>query len=594
MNEKVAKRWMKFVAVSLWIVTAGVVLLSIWLLVFQPYRRQQQTAKLVAMLGGRIVTVEAPWWLPRFGNDLQKIELIDVAHCDDPAEYLEAVAALPDLETLVVGGPQFGDEQLRRLHGLQTLRGLVLDCTEVTDASLAEIQEALPALEVYRSPRRAIRAVETAIANVWGSVIVSLIDRKPSIQPLSPLAAVMGPEYFEDLTACQLYSDAQILHLKHFPNFQKLRLLGADVTDAGMVQVAKLASLTALTLEYDTRVTDAGLAHLKGLTKLTDLSITDAHDGGHGLILDAKITGAGFAHLKHLPKLRSLYISSAGITDAGLAHLADMSSLRSLVINGLLRGGPTPSPLTDGGLAHLAHLTNLESLTIHAYITDDGLAHLKDLASLASLQFNCAYISGAGLAHIQGLPKLVSLHLDDADITDVGLAQLKQFKKLTGLALYDTEITERAMSDLQQSLPNRQITHYPRSGPHGTWIPVAIERDGAWQAATEREKQERRLDLKGYKFELGVGEGRVSGTFVLGEVVVDPGQGSFRTTIDLAVVAAQGALAPDDDHAKLLGIIEMGVDEDATLKLCLDTQERPQEFKSGKGRDAIEYKRVHP
>lgn len=75
MNEKVAKRWMKFVAVSLWMVTAGVVLLSIWLLVFQPYRRQQQTAKLVATLGGHIVTVEAPWRLPRFGNDLQKIVL---------------------------------------------------------------------------------------------------------------------------------------------------------------------------------------------------------------------------------------------------------------------------------------------------------------------------------------------------------------------------------------------------------------------------------------------------------------------------------------------------------------------------------------
>jgi hypothetical protein len=49
------------------------------------------------------------------------------------------VAALTDLETLVVGGPQFGDEELRRLHGLRSLRGLVLDSTEVTDAGLAEI-----------------------------------------------------------------------------------------------------------------------------------------------------------------------------------------------------------------------------------------------------------------------------------------------------------------------------------------------------------------------------------------------------------------------------------------------------------------------
>jgi hypothetical protein len=175
MNEQVAKRWIKFVAVSLWTVTASVVLLSIWHVVFQPYRRQQQTVKLVATLGGHIVTVEAPWWLPRFGNDLQKIVLIDVAQCDDPPKYLESVAALTDLETLVVGGPQFGDEELRRLHGLRSLRGLVLDSTEVTDAGLAEIQQALPEFEVYRSPRRAVRAIETAIVNVWGAHMVSVI-----------------------------------------------------------------------------------------------------------------------------------------------------------------------------------------------------------------------------------------------------------------------------------------------------------------------------------------------------------------------------------------------------------------------------------
>jgi hypothetical protein len=584
MIEKAAKRWMKFVAVSLWMVTAGMMLSSIWYVVFQPYRRQQQTAKLVATLGGRVVMDEAPWWIPRFGNDLKKIVLIDVADHDGPADYLEAVTALPELETLVVGGPQFGDEQLRRLFGLLTLRGVVLDSTEVTDAGLAEIHQALPALEVHRSPRRAIRAAERAIANVWGSVMVSLIDKKPSIQPLPPLAAVVGPEYFDDLTACQLYSDAQILHLKHFPNIQKLRVIGADVTDAGMMQVGTLASLTSLTLEYDTRVTDAGLAHLKSLTNLAELSVTDAHDGGHGLISDAKVTDAGIAHLAHLPNLRSLWIDGAGITDAGLAHLADFPNLRSLSIHG--------AGISEAGLAHLAHLTNLTSLTFGPYITDDGLALLKDLINLEVLYFNCAEISGAGLAHIQGLPKLATLYLVDADITDDELAHLAEFKKLTQLWFYNQEIRDGGMADLQKSLPNCQLHYDSRSGPYGTWIPVAIERDGVWQAATEQEKQERRLVLKGRKFELGAGAGRVTGMSVLGEMVVDQELGTMQLTIDLTVVAARGELVPADDRPRLLGIIEF-VDEDS-LKLCLDTQERPQEFKSGKGRDAVEYERIHP
>ena len=80
------------------------------------------------------MSVEAPTWIPRFGHNLRKIVLVDVADRDDPEEYLAALAALPAFETLVVGGPQFGDQQLRRLHGRQILRSLVLDCTDVTDA----------------------------------------------------------------------------------------------------------------------------------------------------------------------------------------------------------------------------------------------------------------------------------------------------------------------------------------------------------------------------------------------------------------------------------------------------------------------------
>lgn len=558
------RRWFQFRLLTLLLVVTGVALsLGAWRMCIEPYREQRRTADLVAKLEGRTVMSEGVNWLPYFGKDLQNLVLIDVANRDDPAEYLDAVAALPALETLVVGGPKFGDKQLRRLHRLHSLRGLVLDSTEVTDAGLAELQQALPALEVYRSPRRAIRAVATAITNAWGGGNPSSLMRtKPSLLPLPPLAAVVGPEYFEDLTECQLFHDAQILELpKYLPNITQLRLLGAGVTDAGMLQVAKLANLTSLILEYDNRVTDAGLAHLTGLNNLTGLSIHDSHDGGHGLIPTAKVTDAGLAQLARLPNLQSLGIWGTGLTDAGLAHLAEMPNLRSLRIDDF--------PLTDDGLAHLAHLTNLESLN-----------------------FNGAEVSGAGLAHIQGLPKLATLFLANADITDVELAHLKEFKKLTQLWFYNQEIVEGGMEDLQQALPNCQLHYDSRSGPQGTWIPVAIERDGVWQAATEQEKQERRLKLKGRKFELGVGEGKVTGTSVLGEMVVDANQQKFQMTIDVTVGATPGKLAPADDHPKLLGMMEF-VDEH-TMKLCLDTQERPQELKSGKGRSATEYQRVHP
>ena len=143
---KPRRRWLQFRLRSLlWLLAAAAAMLVAWRAFVEPYRRQHQTAQLIKKLGGRIESVPPPRWLPQFGHNLEKIVLIDVADRDDPAEYLEAVAVLPALETLVVGGPQFGDQQLRRLHGLETLRGLVLDSTEVTDAGLAEIQAALPA-----------------------------------------------------------------------------------------------------------------------------------------------------------------------------------------------------------------------------------------------------------------------------------------------------------------------------------------------------------------------------------------------------------------------------------------------------------------
>ena len=85
---------------------------------------------------------------------------MNVADCDDPAAYIDHVAALPAIETLVVGGSAFTDEHLKRLHGLTTLSGLVLDCTEVTDEGLAALAQALPSLEAYQSERRAIALQE--------------------------------------------------------------------------------------------------------------------------------------------------------------------------------------------------------------------------------------------------------------------------------------------------------------------------------------------------------------------------------------------------------------------------------------------------
>ncbi len=68
-------------------------------------------------------------------------------------------------------------------------------------------------------------------------------------------------------------TDADMVHLKAFPQLESLSLSGAKkFTDAGLEHIKGLTKLEQLFLN-DTKITDAGLAHLKGLTNLSRLSL---------------------------------------------------------------------------------------------------------------------------------------------------------------------------------------------------------------------------------------------------------------------------------------------------------------------------------
>jgi hypothetical protein len=72
------------------------------------------------------------------GQNFQNVTLVDLGDCDDPAAYLDSITRLPCLETLVVGGERFGDEHLRRLKRIASLRALLLDSSGVTESAVAD------------------------------------------------------------------------------------------------------------------------------------------------------------------------------------------------------------------------------------------------------------------------------------------------------------------------------------------------------------------------------------------------------------------------------------------------------------------------
>ncbi len=115
---------------------------------------------LVERLGGSYQSQPAPKWMSQLaGQDLGDATLVNLADCDRPDEYVAAVARLPRLEILLVGGQAFGDEQVAQLSGTKSLRWLILDSTSVSADALATLQDASPDLQVYRSQRRTIAAL---------------------------------------------------------------------------------------------------------------------------------------------------------------------------------------------------------------------------------------------------------------------------------------------------------------------------------------------------------------------------------------------------------------------------------------------------
>src|SRR5262245_55786922 len=127
------RRWWQFglrgLLLLVLVVAVGLFLVRVYL---QPFWRQKQTVALVERLGGTCQTVEVDrWWLNLFGGGYN-VTQVNLGDCDDPDAYVAQVAELPAIELLIVGGVAFTDEHAGQLHKLRTLRGLILDCTNVT------------------------------------------------------------------------------------------------------------------------------------------------------------------------------------------------------------------------------------------------------------------------------------------------------------------------------------------------------------------------------------------------------------------------------------------------------------------------------
>jgi hypothetical protein len=190
--------------------------------------------------------------------------------------------------------------------------------------------------------------------------------------------------------------------------------------------------LTAVYLDHNKQVTDAGLAAFEGCTNVTVLWLYDCR----------QVTDAGLAHFKDCRNLSILVLEHVQVTDAALAAFAGYDNLTNLQLGN--------TQVTDAGLVYLKDCKNLTAIQLlNTPVTDAGLAHLKDRNNLTYLDLRATKVTDTGLAYFKDCKDLRVLWLGGTSITDAGLAVLKDCKNLTGLDLTGTSITDDGLAVLK-------------------------------------------------------------------------------------------------------------------------------------------------
>lgn len=307
---------------------------------------------------------------------------------------VDALAAFPEIERLMLSKSAITDEQLARLP-LPNLKYLDLSGSKVTDQGIENLWplKKLEELDLSRTALtdrglktlatltnlRSVNLEETAVSNAG----IANLGKLPKLRALYLNKTAIG--------------DASLEHLRNSSFLKNLALHGTRVTDAGMVSLEGL-DLTGLYLSA-TQVSDAGIEAIDRMPDIQELSL----DG-------TRITDASAARIARWKNLTFLGLSGTLISDIGVERLRGLKKLVWLNLE--------VAQITDGALASLGGMQELESLNVaDTPITDVGLAHLKKLVSLRQLNLSGTQISDPRLQAIKDLPHLTSLDVSRTQIT---------------------------------------------------------------------------------------------------------------------------------------------------------------------------------
>jgi Leucine-rich repeat (LRR) protein len=232
--------------------------------------------------------------------------------------------------------------------------------------------------------------------------------------------------------------DHHVREIGTFHGLEELSLAQTQVTNEALPFIEPMGSLRKLSL-CRTDVSDKGLvsvAKLRGLEEL-DLSRT-------------KVVGSGFEFLQNPDGLRELMAADTEISDLAAEHIARIKSLKRLNLS--------RTRVTDAGVLHLAKLDGLKTLDLSGTrITDEGLRAIGRMTNLEVLSLNAVDVGDAGITLLADLPMLTSLSLQRTQVTDAAVDSLAKMTTLKNVWTMNTQITPNGKSRLRQALPQANV-----------------------------------------------------------------------------------------------------------------------------------------
>ncbi len=251
-------------------------------------------------------------------DDQERVVRVSVYNAAQADEIAAHVGCLHDVQKLTFERTDLTDAGLAHLRDLVNVHELSLSSPCLSALALSSLlcMNDLEKLVIHDGCNFDVRTF-AHISSFSKLTELSVHDGAFRDQDLAPLAAI------DNLQQLSLSHDDNIngTFSAHLTGLPRLRYLnpGEHVTDAGLEEIAKLASLRVLFLEGP--FTDKGLQKLRALKELRTLYVTSE-----------RITDQGIAVALELPELNELGLQLRDFTDDSASLIARCKSLESILL----------------------------------------------------------------------------------------------------------------------------------------------------------------------------------------------------------------------------------------------------------------------